>query len=368
MAVAQYIMIGGFLGAGKTTAMVRFGTYLSEAGRRVGLITNDQSSGLTDTQIVRHAGFPVREITGGCFCCRFNSLMEAADGLTRDAAPDVFLAEPVGSCTDLKATVSYPLRRLYGEHFLVAPFSVVLDPVRAARILGLEPGRKFSPKVMYVYEKQIEEADILVINKVDLVTAERVDALRMRLTERCPRARIFTVSARDGRGLAEWFDAVLGGADQGRSDLPVDYDTYAEGEALLGWVNCTVQLRGAAFDANAWLLEFIGRIQGQLRNDGVEVAHLKATISSPDAPAELAVVQAAGSDIAPEASYRFDDEITEGELVVNLRAEGKPEHLRAVVRDALADQAVRLRLTVEVVHEEYFSPSRPVPTHRLVMS
>src|SRR5881628_4066882 len=105
MADAHYIMIGGFLGAGKTTAMLRFGTHLADAGRRVGLITNDQSSGLTDTRIIEHAGFPVREITGGCFCCRFSSLMEAADSLTRDAAPEVFLAEPVGSCTDLKATV-----------------------------------------------------------------------------------------------------------------------------------------------------------------------------------------------------------------------------------------------------------------------
>jgi len=103
---AQYIMIGGFLGAGKTTAMVRFASYLAERGLRTGLITNDQSSGLADTRIAGHAGFPVREITGGCFCCRFNSLMEAAAGLARDAAPDVFLAEPVGSCTDLKATVS----------------------------------------------------------------------------------------------------------------------------------------------------------------------------------------------------------------------------------------------------------------------
>ncbi len=138
---ADYIMVGGFLGAGKTTAMLRLAEHLTQRGQRVGLITNDQSQGLVDTSIVASNGYPVEEITGGCFCCRFNSLTDAADRLTRDARPDVFLAEPVGSCTDLRATVQYPLRRLYGDDYRVAPLSVLVDPMRAARMLGLEPGR-----------------------------------------------------------------------------------------------------------------------------------------------------------------------------------------------------------------------------------
>ena len=121
MPKAAYIMIGGFLGAGKTTAILRLARRLVDSGRRVGLITNDQSFGLVDTAMAAAQGFPVEEITGGCFCCKFNSLMEASAKLTREAKPDVFLAEPVGSCTDLKAAVSYPLRRLYGDNFRIAP-------------------------------------------------------------------------------------------------------------------------------------------------------------------------------------------------------------------------------------------------------
>src|SRR6266436_4093776 len=178
MARARYIMVGGFLGAGKTTAMLRLGEHLAAQGIRVGLVTNDQSSGLADTTLLSTSGFPVEEITGGCFCCRFNSLTEAAERLTSRVTPDVFLAEPVGSCTDLKASVSYPLRRMYGDNFSVSPLSVVVDPIRALRILGLEPGKVFSPKVMYVYEKQLEEAEIIVVNKIDLLTDERRELLR----------------------------------------------------------------------------------------------------------------------------------------------------------------------------------------------
>ena len=140
---ARYIMIGGFLGAGKTTAVARLAKFLSDRGERVGLICNDQSSGLVDTTLLRAQGFSVEEITGGCFCCRFNSLLDAAEKLTQATRPDVFLAEPVGSCTDLIATVSYPLRRIYGSQFTVAPLSVMVDPLRASRILGLAEGRSF---------------------------------------------------------------------------------------------------------------------------------------------------------------------------------------------------------------------------------
>ena len=89
--LARYVMIGGFLGAGKTTAVARLARHITDRGRRVGLICNDQSSGLVDTTLLRSKGFPVEEITGGCFCCRFNSLLEAAESLTRDSRPDLFL-------------------------------------------------------------------------------------------------------------------------------------------------------------------------------------------------------------------------------------------------------------------------------------
>src|SRR4029453_16750243 len=158
-AVARYYMIGGFLGAGKTTAVAALAQHLTQRGERVGLITNDQGSELVDTAMLRARGFSTEEIPGGCFCCRFNSLIDAARKLTEATRPDAFVAEPVGSCTDLVATVSYPLRGLYGDRFELAPLRVLVDPIRAAQVLGMGQGRRFSDKVTYIWRKQIEEAD-----------------------------------------------------------------------------------------------------------------------------------------------------------------------------------------------------------------
>lgn len=363
----DYIMVGGFLGAGKTTALLRFAEHLTAGGRRVGLITNDQSHGLVDTTLVSAQGYPVREITGGCFCCRFNSLTEAAERLTAEAAPDVFLAEPVGSCTDLRATVQYPLRRLYGDNYRVAPLSVLVDPLRALRVLGLEAGRGFSPKVLYVYGKQLEEADIIVINKIELLDQSTLARLEDALRVRYPRAEICAVSARQGTGLEGWFARVV--ADEGGlwPAPDIDYDVYAEGEALLGWLNLTARIESeTAFDGNRLLRDFAARVQHALEGDGLEIAHFKMTLMPDEGVGDVGVLNLVASDREPEQAHLLGEDLAAGELIVNLRAEGSPELLKEAVTNGLNAVTSGIGARIRIVHLEHFRPSRPMPTHRVV--
>ena len=360
--IARYVMVGGFLGAGKTTALVRAAERLTAQGRRVGLIMNDQSEALVDTALVRSRGLPVEEIAGGCFCCRFDSLVDAAARLTADVRPDVLLAEPVGSCTDLTATVTLPLRHLYGEQYAVAPLTVLLDPERALRVLGLEPGRAFSSKVLYVYRKQLEEADVLAINKVDATAAGRVAALREALAAEYPRARVLELSARSGTGVDEWLAAILGGGPSGRA-LDIDYDTYADGEALLGWLNASVRLQGPGVDADEYLADLARRIHTRLAADGVEIAHLKLTLAPLSGPG-LAVVNAVRTDAPPEAAFRLDAQLEDGEMTINVRAETAPEALEHAVRAAIGELGRATATSLAVTALERFRPGRPVPTHR----
>jgi G3E family GTPase len=364
---ARYIMIGGFLGAGKTTAVAKLAQRLSQQGLKVGLITNDQGRELVDTQMLRSKGFATEEIPGGCFCCRFNSLVEAAEKLSAATQPDVFIAEPVGSCTDLVATVTYPLRRIYGDSFLIAPVSVLVDPVRAVRVLGIESGGSFSEKVAYIYKKQLEEADLIVINKVDLLTPERIEELRAALAAQFSRAKVFVVSARDGTNLDAWFTKLTSGEQQGTAAMEVDYDVYADGEALLGWLNATVQLAGSeAFDAEQVLATLARAIQDRLRGQKAEVAHLKMTYSPDEALAgEIAAINLVRNDFVPELSIKLADASNSGQLIINLRAENAPEALAEIVRESLrAVQAAVPTLSTQLNHLEHFRPGRPTPTHR----
>lgn len=367
---AKYIMVGGFLGAGKTTAIAALARHFSEQGNKVGLITNDQGSELVDTAMLRSRGFATEEISGGCFCCRFNSLVEAASRLTQSTRPDLFIAEPVGSCTDLVATVSYPLRRIYGEHYRLAPLSVLVDPVRARRVLGLEEGRGFSPKVTYIYRKQLEEADCLVITKADLLKEGEEEALRAALEEACPHARIFTISSREGTGLIPWMDYLNDEEAGTRRTLEVDYDLYAEGEALLGWLNATLEVRGSqgqAFDATDLTLQLTRKIADGLAGENAEVAHLKLTFSPERSlSGDVAVVNQVRGDLAPEVGQSLDAEVEAGQIILNLRAEADPEQLSRLVQEACASfSSEGFQMIVD--HLEHFRPGRPVPTHRDVV-
>ncbi len=359
-------MIGGFLGAGKTTAVLQFARRLSGRGQRVGLITNDQGSELVDTAMLRSRGFATEEIPGGCFCCRFNSLVDAAQKLTTSARPDVFIAEPVGSCTDLVATVTYPLRRIYGNDYLVAPLSVLLDPIRALRILGLESGGKFSEKVLYIYRKQLEEADILVINKSDAIDAPRRERLRRALEAEYPAKQVLLVSARTEEGLDDWFDLVVNSAQPAGIAMGVDYAVYAEGESLLGWLNATLQISSSSgFDGNQALRELASLLQNRLDLAGAEVAHLKMTLSPDEGLGDIGVVNLVRNDFVPELSLTLGDELDSGQLIINLRAEGDPDILGGALDTALTEmRAGRPDLTLRQDHRECFRPGKPQPTHR----
>ena len=364
---ARYIMIGGFLGAGKTTAVARLAQRLTDQGLKVGLITNDQGRELVDTKMLRAKGFATEEIPGGCFCCRFNSLVDAADKLTAATQPDVFIAEPVGSCTDLVATVTYPLRRMYGDHFLIAPVSVLVDPIRLARVLGLTQGASFSEKVIYIYRKQLEEADIIVINKLDLVTPDQLTELRGALAKEFPRAQLLAASSREGSGLDSWFNLLETGEQSALATMKVDYDIYADGEALLGWYNATAMLAApSGFDADAVLTQLAGEIQTRLKAQDAEVAHLKMTFSPDDSLAgEIGAVNLVRNDFVPELSLKLQDSSTSGQLIINLRAENAPDALAEIVRESLAAvESSFPPLTATIEHIEHFRPGRPTPTHR----
>ena len=125
------------------------------SGKRVGLITNDQAANLVDTAALKDRGLPVEEVSGGCFCCKFDDLVGAMDVLTGAEQPDALLGEPVGSCTDLSATVIQPLKALHSDRYRLAPFTVLVDPDRVGEVLGLSgpaaPPPGFPDDVNYIF-------------------------------------------------------------------------------------------------------------------------------------------------------------------------------------------------------------------------
>jgi G3E family GTPase len=367
-----FIMLGGFMGAGKTTTLLRLAQHFQRQGRKVGIITNDQAEGLVDTALVEQLNLPVREIAGGCFCCRSESLLEALARLTEESQPEVFIAEPVGSCTDLVATVSLPLERIYKTGFRMAPYAVLVDPYRAIQILRVEDGEPvFSPDISYIFRKQLEEAEIIVINKADVVKPARMERLHEAMTREYPGAQIMVVSSRDGTGLEPLFEALMQGLAAPRRIMEMDYERYGKGEALLGWYNGKADVKARkpqGVDGNRWLIDLASRIRSVLRTANVEIAHFKMTLSAGDANSGktaggLAAVSLVRTDGEPEIRRELNAPLSKGNLIINLRAEGAPELLATVVQEAL--KASIQGVSAKLKKEEAFRPGQPTPTHRV---
>ena len=234
--------VSGFLGAGKTTAMAAAAREILARGYRVGLVTNDQGQDLVDTAYLRSLGLPTQEVAGGCFCCRFDDLVDRADRLIAETGVDVLLAEAVGSCTDIAATVYRPLRRYFRDRFDLAPLTVLVEPHRLREI----EGTAFPDEVAYIFDRQMAEADLVVLNKVDLVEPGQRRDLERGLRDRLGGAPVLGMSASTGLGVGVWVDRLLGGGDAGELDIDVDYAAYARGEAALAWLNATLDVRPKA--------------------------------------------------------------------------------------------------------------------------
>ena len=149
--------------------------------------------------------------------------------------------------------------------------------------------------------------------------------------------------------------------------MDVDYDTYAEGEALLGWLNATCRLSAPKpFDGNRFLQRLADAVQQQLAGAGIEIAHFKMTLA-PETGNDLGVLNLVRTDGRAESPHRLAEEVDEGELILNLRAEGDPEQLRAVAMAGLEATAREAGVAATVEHSEHFRPGRPEPTHRMAM-
>ena len=359
----RYIMVGGFLGAGKTTTLSRLAKHYTDQGLNVGIVTNDQADDLVDTNMLRSQGFDVGEVAGACFCCNFDELMSTVERLGTEQRPDVILAEPVGSCTDLVATVIQPIKQMFDAEFVIAPYAVILKPSHGRRVLRNESGTGFSPKAAYILKKQIEEADVVLINRIDELDENQIAELNTLIKNHIPDCPVLRISARTGEGFDELTEYLALDGDYGRRILDIDYDTYADGEAELGWLNSSVRLTSAEpFSLDRLLLGIVSRLKERLESQSFEAAHLKAIGLW---EGFFGVANLVSSENLAELSLASGCEVKSADVVVNARVACDPEILTQLVEETVRAESAACGAEPEFRRSQSFRPGRPEPTHRV---
>ncbi len=361
----RLIFTGGFLGSGKTTALAALARGLVRRGLRVGIITNDQSANLADTLIVRQMlgelGVPVEEVVKGCFCCKFDELIDQMEKILAHE-PDILMGEPVGSCTDFVAAVANPIKIHYGKSFVFAPFSTMVDAQRVRELLLKETATTFPEEVAYLFNKQLEEADIVLLSKSDLLRPEQIERYLAVLKEKHPRKEVMAVSARTGAGMSRWLDRLLSSRPGAETMLAqLDYAVYARAEAVLGWLNAAARIRGDKPFAPAEVLRTVlAAIRDALQATNAGVGHLKMVMTG---GGQSMWINLTHLDTEPVFSETCMADIAAATLIINARVHLAPDDLEAVVRTALTALEAAQGLQVEIEDLQCFSPAYPDPPY-----
>ena len=361
----KLIFAGGFLGSGKTTALAALAKRLIERGMRVGFITNDQSENLVDTIIVRQMlkdlGVPVEEVVKGCFCCKFDELMEHVEKILAHD-PDVLMGEPVGSCTDFVAAVANPIKIQYRDAFRFAPFSIMVDPDRVRSLILNESPTDFPEDVAYLFGKQMEEADTIVLNKVDLLPENEVNRLLAAIGDRYRGKKLMAVSATEGTAMEEWLDDLISGRPGANTVLSqIDYDRYATAEAVLGWLNAAVKLTAdEPFNPGRFMTSLAIKLRDRLEIDKGEIGHLKFVFTSAGKSIWANLTRLAAEPVIGGEKL---DSLPRGTLIINARVRIEPENLETIVRDTLNYVSNEMAVQSVIDDLQCFSPAYPEPPH-----
>ncbi|MFY9413889.1 MAG: GTP-binding protein [Tepidanaerobacteraceae bacterium] len=361
MSKIQLVIVGGFLGSGKTTSILNIANYLIGQGKKVGVVTNDQSTDLVDTHFLKLQGLTAVEVTDGCFCCNFDEFLDKINKLSELNMPDVILAEPVGSCTDLIATIYKPLKAKNIKSMEIKPFSVIADPKRLKKLI-LEKSSNFHSEINYLFKKQLEEADIIVLNKIDLLSEGEKGDLIQFVKQNFKNAEVLAISARENKNVDKWIEMIFS-KESAENTLDINYEIYGQAEAYLGWLNLTATVdTETEIDINDLISEISDKLRKEFIKLDKEIAHYKILAVSGVDWAKASIF-----DIAEQLI--FDKRAQEGssnwDIVLNIRADIDDQVLLEIVKEVLRESIEQRRGTLSVSNVQCFKPKQPNPTYRM---
>ena len=199
----KILLLGGFLGSGKTSVLLPLAKYMVEhstySGTRVAIIENEIGDVSIDGITLRNAGLSVQELFSGCICCTLGTeLIDGLIDLERDSNPEWVVIEATG--------VACPGAVVETLH----EFLPQIEEIRTAVLCDAERLQVLLRAISTIAPQQVKDAQVLLLNKIDLVSEEKLLEDEAVLRENNPDAPIFRICAKNGIDDAV-FAAVIGG-------------------------------------------------------------------------------------------------------------------------------------------------------------
>jgi hypothetical protein len=205
----------------------------------------------------------------------------------------------------------------------------------------------------------LEESDIILITKADLLTQIELSSLEEKVKQHFPNHEVLSISAKTGKGVVEWMDKLFKSTESGRRIVDIDYARYAEGEAVLGWLNSTLLLHGEQINWDDFARNFLVTFNKKIEHSEAGVGHVKFLLESGSGY----LVGNITGNIDTLSIRGLVGTSNEAQLIINARVGMTPESLEQLVTETL--NIVRGNsISITTKAWKCLSPGYPNPTYR----
>lgn len=360
----DYMIVSGFLGAGKTTTMIALARCINARLKAQGrdghsaIIANDLGAkNLVDADYTRTADVAINEITGDCICYVTEDLVTQIERLAADGA-NIVISDIPGAGVGALDHVYLTLKEDYPGRFELLPLTCLVDPMRLRMMLPGDARQDINlpEEIRFLLNAQLLEADLIVLNKCDLIDEEEREADLEFIRRAYPDTPVMAISARTGEGIEELVDHLLTHkANALPRDLGLDSEEFDAAEAQMCWYNrrfFAKERDGRNIDFNAVVEDFMEAIRDGLIEAKRNVPHLKLFAAGEGT--DFVKCSIVGVDYDLEFERKLDHEYTAIAIIVNARATCESETFGEIVEDAMDVIKATYNLKCNVIFTECF--------------
>lgn len=353
--MSKYVVIGGFLGAGKTTSMIGFAKYLQSQGFQPAILVNDLGAkNLVDRVTTANSGCLSAEITGDCICYQTENLVDKLRRFRDLHKTHIIFSDIPGCGIGALDHVYHKLDREYPGEFELCPFTAIADPERLRAIMPEHADLHLPTEMEFLFDAQLREAEMIILNKVDLLSSQEEQRYLDFLRRTYPQAAVFPMSARTGLGVAEAADYLMSHFSVLPTvDIGYGGPDFLAAESKLSWYNRQFHVKSQQpFDGNGLIRELMEKIRDELTAIGRNVPHLKVVANAPDWTSAKASLL--GVDYPVQFDWDFCDPQTDLRIVINARAACESQVLDRLMDRSMEQTAKIYGLSLQVFFTECF--------------
>ena len=345
----KFAVFSGFLGSGKTTTMMALTKYFTAKHGKAAMISNDLGHGvnLADNRLAQLSGVNASEITDNCICYVNEQLADRLNGYYDDGCILVVSDIP-GFGVGALEHVYHGLTEKFPGQFQLAPFTVLVEPQTVEKLRSGTSG-----DLHYLYDTQLVEADLIVLNKCDLLSAAQREADLAWLKENYPLAKTVAISALTGEGLEELSQALIQGeASMRRPDIGYGGKefSFAMGKISEFYLQYHAVVCCDDFDGNVYLMEIAEKVREDVRASGNEIPHLKLLAWEPEG--DYGKVDLIGTDRAIEVTHRFEKRCKDIAVLLNGSGACPADKLDEIVTGAVYSLSDKYQLELIIFKTE----------------